>query len=224
MQLLPFAKSCPGSAADFYCIPSCWCIIVCCRPCWGWSLAALKTSCFWKRLDKGFKKRNHLFFSLNAVATFSQKKDMPQLVVFYCMSCCWFIIVCCRPCWGEALLPWKKAVFESFWIRVLNKETTFAFLWMQLLPFPKKQVCLSWWFFYCMSCCWFIIVCCRPCWGEALLPWKKTVFESFWIRVLNKETTFAFLWMQVLLFQKIRYASAGGFLLHVLLLVYNCLL
>ena len=46
-----------------------------------------------------------------------EKAALAQLQVFYCMSSCRFIIVCCTPCWGEALLPSKKAVFESFWIR-----------------------------------------------------------------------------------------------------------
>ena len=177
------------------------------------------------------------------------KAALAQLLVFYCISSCWFIIVCCRACWGGALLPSKKAVFESFWIRLLNKETTLAFPWMQLIPFAKscpgsaagfllcvfllvynyllytllggslaafKKSCFwKLWdkgfkikeppllfsecncyllqkaalaqllVFYCMSSCWFIIVCCRPCWGEALLPSKQAVFESFWIRVLK---------------------------------------
>ena len=76
-----------------------------------------------------------------------------------------------------------------------------------------------------MSCCWFIVVCCTPCWGEALLPSKKVVFECFGIRIFYiKIPPLLFPECSCYLLQKSWPGSAAGGLLHVLLLVYNCLL
>ena len=116
------------------------------------------------------------------IVTFAKK--LPWL-------CCWFsmacppagLIVCCTPCWGEALLPSKKTVFECFGIRI-SKYATFC----------KKAALALLLVFYCVCSCWFLIVCCTPCWGEALLPSKKIVFECFGIRAgfFNQDATFAF--------------------------------
>ena len=148
---------------------------------------------------------------------------MPQLVVFYCMSCCWFIIVCCRPCWGEALLPWKKAVFESFWIRVLHKETIFAFLWMELLPFAKScpgsaARFLLHTFLLVYNCVLYSLL------GGSLAAFKTSYFWKLLDKRFKSRNHLCFSLNAIATFSKNRCASAGDFLLHVLLLVYNCLL
>ena len=149
---------------------SCWFIIVCCTPCWGEALLPSKKVVFESFWIRVLKWRNHLCFWLNAIAIFLKKAALAQLQVFYCMPSCWFIIVCCTACWGEALLPSKKIVFESFGIRVFKYRNHLCFSLNAIATFYRKLPWLSCRFFYCMSSWRFIIVCCTACWGEALLP------------------------------------------------------
>ena len=225
MQLLSFAKSCPGSAAGFllYVLLQVYnCLLYTLL---GGSLAAFKKSCFCKLLDKGFlNKETTLAFLWMQLLPFA--KSCPGsaagfllYVLLQVYNCLLYSLL------GGSLAAFKKSCFCKLLDKgFLNKETTLAFHWMQLLPFAKScpgsaAGFLLYVLLQVYNCLLYTLL------GGSLAAFKKSCFRKLLDKgFLNKETTLAFHWMQLLPFAKSSPGSAAGFLLYVLLQVYNCLL